>query len=172
MLGRIILNIEAKNLGTYQMLIKKNIMKIEFTKEQYENLMKLVYLGEWMANAHRTDDRIEKYDELQRYVFSFAKDFGLEKHVDDEEIGDGNFYPTRFFEEETDVDKLHEEYDEDTFWTELPERLGERDFFKKYSKKDWEKMTREERFLKIQECVIKWEEELEKYGIERLDIKE
>jgi len=147
-------------------------MKIKFSKEQFENLMKLVYLGNWMANAHRTDDRIEKYEDLENYVFSFAKDFGLKKYVDDEAVGDGKFYPTKFFEEETDINKLHDEYDDDTFWSELPERLGERDFFMKYSKEDWEKMTQEERFLKRQECEIKWEEELEENGIERLEVKE
>lgn len=146
-------------------------MKIEFTKEQFENLMKLVYLGNWMANAHRTDDVIKKYEDLEHYVFSFAGDFGLEKYVDDEKVGDGKFYPTRFFEEETDVNELHDEYDNETFWTELPNRLGERDFMRKYSEKDWERMSREERFLRRQECDIKWEEELEENGLERLEIR-
>ena len=31
-------------------------MQIEFDKKQYEILLKLVYLGNWMANAHRTED--------------------------------------------------------------------------------------------------------------------
>ena len=54
-------------------------MKINFTKKQFENLLKLVYLGEWMANAHKTDDIIEKYREMLFYVFSFAEEFGFEK---------------------------------------------------------------------------------------------
>lgn len=147
-------------------------MKIEFTKKQFENLMKLVYLGNWMANAHRADDEIEKYNELESYVFSFGKDFGLEKYVDDEEAGDGEYYPTRFFEEETDVDELREEYDNEIFWTELAQRLGERDFVKKYTKKDWNKMSLVDRFSKRQECEVKWEEEFEKNGVERLEIGE
>ena len=146
-------------------------MQIEFTKEQFENLMKLVYLGNWMANAHRTDDIIEKYEDLESYVFSFAKDFGLEKYVDDEDADKGKFFPTRFFEEKTDINELHDEYDDENFWTELPDRLGERDFFRKYPQKEREKMTQEERFLKMQECIIKWEDELEDNGIERLEIK-
>lgn len=145
-------------------------MKIEFTKEQFENLMEMVYLGNWMANAHRTDDMIEKYEDLESYVFSFAKEFGLEKYADDEVVEDGKFYPTRFFEEETDINELHDEYDDENFWTELPDRLGDRDFMRKYSKEDWEKMTQEERFLKRRECEIGWEKELEENGIERLEI--
>jgi hypothetical protein len=147
-------------------------MKINFTKEQYENLMKLVYLGNWVANANRTDDTIEKYEKLEDYIFSFAKDFGLEKYVDDEEADNGKFFPTRFFEEETDVDELCDEYDDETFWSELPDRLGERDFFRKYSQEELEKMSREERFLKMQECIIRWEEELDNNGIERFGINE
>lgn len=146
-------------------------MKIEFTKEQFENLMKLVYLGNWMANANRTNDTIKKYEDLEHYVFSFAKDLGLEKYVDDEDADKGQFFPTRLFEEETDINEIHDEYDDDTFWNELPDRLGERDFFKKYSQREREKMTRDERFLKMQECIIKWEEEVEENGIERLVIK-
>ena len=41
-------------------------MKINFTKKQYEDLVKLVYLGTWMINAHRTDDIVEKYEEWQK----------------------------------------------------------------------------------------------------------
>lgn len=145
-------------------------MKIEFNKEQFESLMNLVYLGNWIANANRTDDRIEKYENIESYIFSFAKDFGLEKYIDDEDAKDGKFFPTRFFEEETDVDELRDEYDDETFWFELSDRLGERDFFEKYSKEDREKMTRDERFLKMQECIIKWEDELEDNGIDRLEI--
>lgn len=40
-------------------------MEISLTKEQYEDLIKIVYLGTWMVNAFRTDDRIEKYEEFE-----------------------------------------------------------------------------------------------------------
>ena len=70
--------------------------------------------------------------------------------------------------ETTEIGRLHEEYDEQTFWNELPKKLGERDFYRKYSEEDWDKMTREERYLNMQECIIAWEEELEENDIERL----
>lgn len=37
---------------------------IEFTKERFEALLKLVYLGNWMANAHR-DEPIAEYERLE-----------------------------------------------------------------------------------------------------------
>lgn len=151
---------------------KAKTMKVNLTKNQYETLMKLAYLGNWMANANRdgssSDPHIDEYEKMEDYVFSFAKEFGLDEFVDHEEKDGDKYYPTRKFEEETDVYKLREEYDEETFWEELCTRLGERDFFNKYTKEEIEKMTREERFTKMMECQIAWEEEFEEYGIERL----
>ncbi|MFH1938305.1 MAG: hypothetical protein ABIJ60_02100 [Patescibacteria group bacterium] len=134
-------------------------IKISFTKKQFEILLKLVYLGNWMANANRTgalDDPMKKeYEEIDNYIFSLAKQFGLDEYVDDEDAADNRFYPTRKFEEETDVNQLHEEYDEEIFWAEIIDRLGDRDFFQHYSKKEIKKMSREERFKKIYEFIDK-----------------
>lgn len=157
-------------------MTNKDKKSVEFTKEQFFTLMKAVHLGNWVANAIRIgtkdDPKKEEYEKIEDYIFSLAKQFSWDKYVDDDDMDEGRFYPTRQFEEETDVQKLLEDYDDEIFWHELPDRLGERDFYKKYSRKDWGKMTRDERFLKMQECIIKWEEELEDNGIERLGVEE
>lgn len=142
-------------------------MKINLTKNQYKSLAKAVYLGNWMANAQRTgqegDSRLKEYEAISDYIFSLAPEFGFSKDFEHElECGDHN--------KTTEVSRLHEEYDEQTFWEELCETLGERDFYRKYSKEEREKMTNEEHFLKLQECIIEWEMELEKHGIERLKL--
>jgi len=148
---------------------------IKFTKEQFLTLMKIVYLGNWMANANRDgspeDPHVKEYEKMEDYIFSLAPQFGFDKYLDHELTDGERYFPTGLFEEETDVNKLHDEYDEETFWDELPERLGDRDFYNKYSKEDWKKMIKkDERYMKMQECIIKWEEELENNGIERLGI--
>ncbi|MCL5674896.1 MAG: hypothetical protein M1501_04035 [Candidatus Omnitrophica bacterium] len=145
-------------------------MKIEFTKEQFEILLKVTYFGNWMANAHRTEEQIKKYEEMEDYIFSFAKQFGFDKYVDDEESEKRKFYPTRIFEEETDIQELIEEYDKETFWDELINRLGERDFYKKYGIEKIKKMNRDERFKKLNECINDWIDEINQYGIDRLKI--
>ena len=154
---------------------KENKKSIEFTKDQFSTLMKIVYLGNWIANANRSgrpeDPQIKEYEKMEDYIFSLAAQFSLDKYVDHEPSDGERYFPTGLFEDETDVNKLHDEYDEENFWDELSERLGERDFYNAYSKKDWQKMSRDERFLKLQECVIKWEEELENNGLERINIK-
>lgn len=106
-------------------------MKINFTKKQYEDLVKLIYLGTWMINAHRTDDIIENYEDLEQYVLSFFKDFGMEKYIlFDEELN--KFFPTKAFEEDTEVDQYIDEYNNDIFGEELIDRLARRDFIQVY----------------------------------------
>jgi len=143
-------------------------MKINITKKQYETLAKAVYLGNWIANAQRTgrqdDPRIKEYEEIADYIYSFAKDFGFS---DDFEAG---LEFSDCEEELPEASRLHEEYDEQNFWEILPDKLGERDFYRKYSEQERKNMTQEEHFMKMMECIIAWEEECERNGIERLEI--
>jgi hypothetical protein len=143
-------------------------MKINITKKQYEDLLKLVYLGNWMANANRTEDKMQSMDDLEGYIFSFAKDFGMERWADTDDPK--MTYPTSYFEGESGVQELIDDYDNENFWDELADRLGNRDFMDKYSKEEIEAMDREEYFMKNMECTIAWEKEFEKHGIDRLRI--
>lgn len=144
---------------------------IELTKKQFEVLLKIVYLGNWMVNAYRTKDIKKDYENIESLIFSLAPKFGFAKYMDHEQSDGARYYPTGYFEEETDVSKLHDEYDEENFWDELAERLGERDFFEKYSKGEIEKMSRDERFTKMYECIDAYSDELERLGLERIRIK-
>ena len=115
-------------------------MKINLTKKQYETLAKTVYLGNWMANANRTgqerDQYMKEYEEIMDYIFSLAPLFGFPKTFEhDLECDEHN--------KTTEVNRLHEEYDEQNFWEELPNILGERDFFRKYSEEERMNMTQE-----------------------------
>ena len=70
-------------------------IKFTLTKDQYENLIKLVYLGNWMINGIRLhDEQIKEYEELEQYIFSFAKDAGMEKYIvyDD---GSKKYFPSK-----------------------------------------------------------------------------
>lgn len=145
-------------------------MKINFTKKQYEDLVKLAYLGTWMINAFRTDDTVEKYEELEQYILSFFKDFGMEKYiVFDEELK--RFFPTREFEENTDVEQYIDEYNSDVFWDELIHRLARRDLIREYGEENVINMSLEQLIEKEQQFIEKYDEEFAKNGIEYLEIK-
>jgi len=152
--------------------LNKNQQKeINFTRKQFLALLKLVYLGNWMANACRVNGKKKEYREMENYILSFARQFGLGEYIDEDEAEKGEFYLNGKFEEETDVRQLCEEYDEEVFWQEVSERLGERDFFRHYSEKEIKKMTRKERFTKLYEFIDKWGDEINKHGIERSEIR-
>ncbi len=149
-------------------MVKKNKMKINLTKKQYETLAKTVYLGNWLANAQRTgapdDPHMKEYEDIADYIYSFAREFGFSNDFESGlEFSDGE-------EEAPEATRLHEEYDEKNFWEELPGILGERDFFRKYSEEERENMTEEEHFMKMMECIISWEKECEKHGVKRLGV--
>jgi len=145
-------------------------MKINFSKKQFENLIKLVYLGNWMINAIRVgDEKIKKYDEIEQYIYSFAKDFGLEKYIEFSKKYN-KFFPARELEEGTDVEQYREEYDNETFWEDLIDRLTRRDFVKKYGEETVKKMSLEERIEKEYPFEEKYRNEFEKNGIENLKV--
>lgn len=147
-------------------------MSMELSREQFSALLKTVYLGNWMANANRDgsaeNPHKKEYEAIEDYILSHAKRFGFGEYVNDEDAKYGRLFPTRKFEEETDVHELHDDYDEETFWDELIDRLGDRDFHKHYSEDEILKMNREERFEKLYEFMDKWADEINKNGIERL----
>ena len=146
-------------------------MEIKFTKEQYENLLKLAYLGNWMINAIRTDDKIEKYDDIAHYIYSFAKDVGLEKYIEyDTEMN--QFFPTMQFEEDTDIHQYIDDYEAENFWSELIDRLARRDLIKEYGEDAVRKMSFEVILEKEQPFIEKYEREFEEFGIERLEVKD
>jgi len=146
-------------------------MKINITKKHYWNLIRALYMADWMANAICEADmkEDEEIKDVRNYFFSFAKEMGYEEYVEyDKELG--KHYATFELDDEPSIRKLIERYDNHAFWDEIAERLGERDFFQKYTKDEIKKMSDDERFTKRIKCAIAWEEEFEKYGVERLGI--
>ncbi len=146
-------------------------MKINITKEQYWHLLRSVYIADWIANAICERDMKEDEDikKVRNHVFSFAKDFGYDDFVTyDDELK--SYFSTWDLDDESSTREIIERYDEHIFWEELSERMGERDFHDKYKPAEIEKMSDEERFTKHMKCQIVWEKELEKNGVERIEL--
>lgn len=55
-------------------------MKLELTKKQYRRLLDMVYIGNWVLNSTRGEDRIPDYDEVESLLFSKARDEGMGIH--------------------------------------------------------------------------------------------
>ena len=146
-------------------------MKINFTKQQYKHLMRAMYFADWVTNAVCVDDeeKDKGIQEISDHVYSFAKEFGFEKYVELSKSGE-EYYTTNAFDEELSVRNLINRYDDEAFWGEISDRLGERDFHRRYSDDEIQKLSDEERFIKLQECIIPYEIEMEENGLEKLEL--
>ena len=47
-------------------------MKIDLTEKQFRRLLDLVYVGNWVMNSTRGDDRIQEYDDVESAVLPTA----------------------------------------------------------------------------------------------------
>ena len=98
-------------------------MKIELTEQQYRYLLDLVYIGNWVMNSTREDDRIKEYDQVESLVFSHCLDHKMSKLV---ELYRGELIPSRAFAD----GGIHEaiaDYEDAVFFGILAEELARRD---------------------------------------------
>lgn len=142
-------------------------MEIKLTKEQYEKLLDLVYLGNWMINAYRTDDYLEEYYEVMSHIFSQAEEAGLEGKVVKDEM-ENRYLPSYDYEESL-MDFISE-YDSFCFWEELVNRLAERDAVREFGSLPLDKIDLEEFLEKKDKYLRKYEQEVEENGIRHLEV--
>lgn len=98
-------------------------MNIELTNKEYRLLLDLVYIGNWILNSTRTDDRIEDYDLLQEKLFAKAPANGMRSLA---ESWQGHVFPSRAYED----GGIHEaiaDYEDAVFFDILAEELARRD---------------------------------------------
>ena len=69
-------------------------MKIELTEQQFRYLLDLVYIGNWVINSTREDDRIREYDQVESLIFSHCLHHRMSKLV---ELYQGELIPSRAF---------------------------------------------------------------------------
>ncbi|MFQ9053682.1 MAG: hypothetical protein ACLR5H_11515 [Oscillospiraceae bacterium] len=52
-------------------------MEIKLTEKQFRRLLDLVYIGNWVLNSTRGDDRIRQYDQVESLIFSHCLSHGM-----------------------------------------------------------------------------------------------
>ena len=52
-------------------------MQIELTAKEFRNLLDMVYIGNWVLNSTRGDDRFQVYDDLESKLFALARTQGM-----------------------------------------------------------------------------------------------
>ena len=98
-------------------------MEIKMTEKQFRRLLDLVYIGNWILNSPRGDDRIRQYDEVESLVFSQCLAHGMAPLT---ELYQGQLIPSQAFAE----GGIHEAimaYEDTTFFEILAQELALRD---------------------------------------------
>jgi hypothetical protein len=144
-------------------------MKINFTNREYRALIDMIYLADWTLHAHKVGEPKDEYSALEQKIFSHAGDFGCDDLiVFDKELK--GYFPTRDFEESEAVQAAIDEYNDDTFWDELVDRLAQRDVSVRYSEEQIRSMSVEERVHLFSEAEQPYDDEFSARGIDRLKI--
>lgn len=98
-------------------------MNLEMSSKQFRRLLDLVYIGNWILNSTRGEQRFRDYDEVESLIFSRAILEGMPSLA---ELYQGEIVPSRAFVE----GGIHEaiaEYESNVFFEILAEDLARRD---------------------------------------------
>lgn len=98
-------------------------MDIKMSEKQFRRLLDLVYIGNWVLNSTRGDDRIREYDEVESLIFSHCINHKMLPLV---ELYRGELVPSRAFSE----GGIHEAilaYEDTVFFEILAQELALRD---------------------------------------------
>ena len=98
-------------------------MKLELTTKQFRRLLDMAYIGNWILNSTRGDDRFKDYDDVESLLFAKAREEGMGVLAEDWQ---GEVVPSRAFAD----GGIHEaimEYEKNVFYEILAEELARRD---------------------------------------------
>ncbi|MBQ7255636.1 MAG: hypothetical protein IJS31_05260 [Oscillospiraceae bacterium] len=113
-------------------------MNIELTKKEFRRLLDMVYIGNWVLNSTRGDDRFEDYDKLESKLFALCRQHGMDALVDKWQ---GEDIPSKKYED----GGIHEaimDYEDTVFFEILAEELARRDMdYRPVSKENYEELV-------------------------------
>jgi hypothetical protein len=133
-------------------------VNIELSDKEFRRLLDMVYIGNWILNSTRGDNRISDYDELESKIFSYclkSKLYSLFEIVDDEVV------PSAAFAE----GGIHEaimNYEDSIFFDILAEELARRDM-------DFTPIN-SENYKELSSRIDEYFEEFEQNGINNVSV--
>ena len=135
-------------------------MQIELTKKEFRSLLDLVYIGNWVLNSTRGNDRFQVYDDLESKLFALCRDNGMKVLV---EKWEGVDVPSKAYAE----GGIHEAiafYEDNVFYEILAEELSRRDM-------GYADITAEN-YDEIMGRMSRYMQEFESSGVDRLILED
>ncbi|MBR2889602.1 MAG: hypothetical protein IKC09_04925 [Oscillospiraceae bacterium] len=135
-------------------------MQIELSKKEFRSLLDLVYIGNWVLNSTRGNDRFQMYDDLESKLFALCRDNGMKVLV---EKWEGVDVPSKAYAE----GGIHEAiayYEDNVFYEILAEELSRRDM-------DYAEIT-DENYDEIMGRMKGYMDEFQLSGLDHLKLEE
>lgn len=98
-------------------------MQIELSKKEFRRLLDMVYIGNWILNSTRGDDRFADYDDLESKLFALCRSNGMDVLTQD---WNDTVIPSRAYEE-GGIQEVIALYEDNVFYEILAEELARRD---------------------------------------------
>ena len=133
-------------------------MNIELTDKEFRRLLDMVYIGNWILNSARGNDRFEDYDNIQEKLFSLCPENGMRALA---ERWQGHIFPSKAYED----GGIHEaiaDYEDAVFYNILAEELARRDLGLEDSDP--------ENFDELTERMESYLDEFEKNGLDTVSV--
>ena len=130
-------------------------MQIDLTPKEFRRLLDLVYIGNWVLNSTRGEDRFQDYDNLESKLFALSPALS--------EPWNGTVVPSRAYAE----GGIHEAiayYEDYVFFQILAEEMAKRDM-------DYPQIT-EENYDELMTRMERYMQEFEVSGIDNLQLDE
>lgn len=142
-------------------------MNIKLTRDQFEKLLHLAYMGNWVVNGYRSEDPKQEYDDAAGVVYAHALEAGLKTLIEFDEA-EGRYYPSAKLEDE--LAELIDDYEDWAFWDLLILKLAERDLVRQVGQETVDAMDDKELEERRAPYIQKYEKEIEKQGILNIEI--
>ena len=133
-------------------------MELHMTEKQFRRLLDLVYIGNWVLNSARGDDRIRDYDQVESLVFSHCLRHRMPKLV---ELYQGDLIPSRAYAD-GGIHEAIERYEDIVFYEILAEELALRDL-------DGEPLTREN-YAELMDRIDVYLNEFDEHGTDNISV--
>lgn len=98
-------------------------MQIELSSKEFRRLLDMVYIGNWILNSTRGDDRFADYDDLESKLFALARQNGMAVLAED---WNDTVIPSKAYQQ-GGIQEVIALYEDNVFYEILAEELSRRD---------------------------------------------
>ena len=130
-------------------------MQIDLTPKEFRLLLDLVYIGNWVLNSTRGENRFQAYDDLESKIFALSPKLS--------QVWNGTVVPSKAYAEGGILDAIAL-YEDNVFYEILAEELSRRDM-------DYPEIT-DENYGEIVTRMERYMSEFELSGVDHLVLEE